>query len=208
MLRGLRGKYTAVCGRPAGACTTSFLAVVGAPNASVDLRCAQVRAWFRFWGTPSKKEKDQIEEDWQAHRQRAQDMLPHKAAQGPLGGILALLLGVGWDPVSAREWVDPAGLCWMLGGGPGDIEAFTAHVAQTLCGEQWEEPSKHYLGKGLGNGAFATQIWQHIARLRRKGEVMEAGLNGTNSSGSFWPKDRQLAAGYALDNLLCPMGCG
>ena len=113
------------------------------------------------------------------------------------------LINADWDPVAADHWNAPDGMGWKLTlDDPYDRSKVMEIFKQQLWDRAWKRASKHHLGAGLENGRCDTQlITRHVARLKRKGSHLEAGLLESIATCGIWTNQRASDNGYSGDTL-------
>ena len=134
--------------------------------------------------------------DWALTRARLVRDLQHRwrNISGMLGGVQATLLDVGWDPIDDLEWMDDLGQMWKLSDAAGDIQVFVNVLRTSFTTCYWRSAANHRDGGGTGSEVVIDQIQRHIASLRRRGKIMDAGLLAKAACASLWPAKRSLEA--------------
>ena len=131
-----------------------------------------------------------------------------RKVRGPIGAVQAILLDLGWLPVSAVEWRRPVGDSWEVWQFPDpppeeqrsedvfDFSDLLDDLREDLSSSLWAAASSHPFGDCLSQGADLLPARHELRRAVRSGSYDAVGQLVTVVSGGQWPQQRQLDAGY------------
>ena len=215
-LRRLRSAVgTSLCIRLRGGClTTAFAISVGEgrdPAFALPLGLLQV--WVKLWATSVEA------------RQATQSYLSRMASaitcgssavwnrvKGPLAGLAATLMDMGWSFPASGRWFDhkgsvdnPEGYQVDFGSPALGMDLISLATA-SLRASIWAQAAQHYAGKGVESGADLTSAMALIRRLERDGDSCKAGMARCILQGACWSPQRLWDEGYEVDTV-CP-ACG
>ncbi|CAK0859205.1 unnamed protein product, partial [Prorocentrum cordatum] len=213
-----RDAAAAVAGAKRGRCLTTVLqAIYGTAEPGVDLRRQLLREWVALWLTQPGLHP-RICKVWPMvlARLKRGKAVCWKDVRGPIAALQATLLQVGWDPQSPLVWSRPLadGTIddWIFPSF-GDEQFGTAVLAHfddmlgafmdDCVAQQWQSAAHHAAGDDLAGGADLTTVSIELNRFAKRLQFDEWSADVAVVSGGQWPRERQLAAGYACP-LLCP----
>ncbi|CAK0858103.1 unnamed protein product, partial [Prorocentrum cordatum] len=185
-------------GHKAGRCTSTILLIQrGTQEAVTRAIGGQIK---QFWLTivDHPTELKRYQRGWLLLYAKLDALEPNRRWQqvkGPMAGVIAQLLGLGWIPRRLDSWISPAGDEWAYK--PDDIPHFGAllhEVQQSAQQQLWQQAAGHRSGEGLQAGGDLYQLQRHLRRRRRKGQHAEAAMLETIAVAGIWTRERRRAA--------------
>ncbi|CAK0806248.1 unnamed protein product, partial [Prorocentrum cordatum] len=185
-------------GHKAGRCTYTILLIqMGMQEAVTRAIGDQIK---HFWLTivDHPTELKRYQRGWLLLYAKLDALEPNRRWQqvkGPMAGVIAQLLGLGWIPRRLDSWISPAGDEWAYK--PDDIPHFGAllhEVQQSAQQQLWQQAAGHRCGEGLQAGGDLYQLQRHLRRRRRNGQHAEAAMLETIAVAGIWARERRRAA--------------
>ncbi|CAK0812485.1 unnamed protein product, partial [Prorocentrum cordatum] len=185
-------------GHNAGRCTSTILLIQRGMQEAVTRAIGdQIK---QFWLTivDHPTELNRCQRGWLLLSAKLDALEPNRRWQqvkGPMAGVIAQLLGLGWIPRRLDSWISPAGDEWAYK--PYDIPHFGAplhEVQQSAQQQLWRQAACHRSGEGLQAGGDLFQLQRHLRRRRRKGQHAEAAMLETIAVAGIWTRERHRAA--------------
>ncbi|CAK0809774.1 unnamed protein product, partial [Prorocentrum cordatum] len=209
----------AVGGKAGGRCLATVLAAGLEEDPAIKLRIQLVDSWLELWETAPEVHA-RIHRVWPAIRGAllsAGAARRWRRVRGPVGVLVATLMGAGWGPRTAGTWgrpeVDGTMTEWHLV--ESSSEAFGSFIdrqpilhdlREDIMRQLWKQAAAHEDGGNLGSGADMLNARRELDRYARRGMWAEWGRTMVVISGGQWSRARKRERGYAV-SATCPR-CG
>ncbi|CAK0896788.1 unnamed protein product, partial [Prorocentrum cordatum] len=185
-------------GHKAGRCTSTILLIQRGMQEAVTRAIGDQIKQFWLTVVDHPTELKRYQRGWLLLYAKLGALEPNRRWQqvkGPMAGVIAQLLGLGWIPRRLDSWISPAGDEWAYK--PDDIPHFGAllhEVQQSAQQQLWQQAAGHRSGEGLQAGGDLYQLQRHLRRRRRKGQHAEAAMLETIAVAGIWTRERRRAA--------------
>ena len=136
----LKRKMTNMLGHKAGMCNASLLAIHEVEDPTAETRWRQVKEWIEVW-LARLDLHGQIRTTWRQilSKMSSDDSAGnYKKALGPAGGMIALLLEIGFIPSEPDRWDTCRGRTWEMTSDPIDLVAFRKEFMAIFKAREWK----------------------------------------------------------------------
>ena len=208
-IKTLRTKVTSALGYKQGMCSTTLLALHQEPSPAIAFRWKHLKEWISLWFDCPELHGD-IKKAWKVMagklRQIESSAARWRQAQGPIGGMIAMLMDLGWTADQPDRWTTSEQTDWWMSEDPMDLNHVKNEFYRVGQLVEWAKAARHHCGAGAEGGVLLGPAQRLRRKLKRDGLVVDVGLLDAVVTSALWTSTRCSEAGYRI-NKACKL-CG
>ena len=121
--------------------------------------------------------------------------LPTTAARwqmvmGPLAGVIATLLDIGWEPGKPDVWHTPENTVWWMTSEPMDMSRIQKEFFRLSDQMDWKVAARHRTGSGAEDGVILQPAYKVRNRLVGQKDHMAVGFLDCIQTAGIWTNKR------------------
>ena len=200
----LKRKITAMLGLKQGMCSATLLAIHREQQPVASIRWRQLKEWISLW-VDNPQDHDKIRVTWNKTfhvlRQQESTAARWSLVNGPVAGLIATLIDIGWNPKKPDVWFTQEGTMWWMTRDPMDMLQIRNEFLQLSELADWRAAARHHLGTGMEGGVHVVPLLKLRRKLKREGLIVQVGLLDAIATAGLWTDHRCKEAGYSISSV-------